>query len=459
MTQTTENQSTKTPQVIPNPIPDDKAKKTEIGSVFISNYPPFSFWNEDALGELDARLEKAPRRTTPMGLYLHVPFCRRRCKFCYFRVYTDKNADEIQTYLDSMAREVELWAERPAIAGRPLDFIYIGGGTPSYIAVKHLRAFQKRIDAALPWKHAREITFECEPGTLTESKIQALRELGITRLSLGIENFDDEILRENGRAHVTTEIDRCLPWIQEADFPQLNVDLIAGMVGETWEKWKTTVERTIEVDPESVTVYQMELPFNTRYSKSILDGEIETPVADWATKRAWHDYAIGRFVEAGYEVSSAYTVVKRGQKKDSKSAFLYRDSLWEGADLVAAGVASFGHVSGVHFQNHSGWKPYLDSLAEDRQPLGRAFVTSDHDRLTRETILQLKRGSLDTARLEKKFGVDVLGLFADAFEELRGRGMLEIHDQRVDLTREGLLQVDALLPAFYEEKYQGARYT
>lgn len=439
----------------PNPIPGEDARKTEVGSVFISNYPPFSFWNEAALGELAARLEQPPREGVPLGLYLHVPFCRKRCKFCYFRVYTDKNADDVQRYLDAMAREVELWSEKPAIAGRPVEFIYVGGGTPSYIAVKHLEALVARIDAVLPWKHAREIAFECEPGTLTESKVHAIRGIGVTRLSLGIENFDDEILRENGRAHVTTEIDRCLPWIRAAGFAQLNVDLIAGMVGERWESWKETVERTLEIDPDSITIYQMELPFNTVYSKAVLDGAMEAPVADWQTKRAWHDYAIDRFCAAGYEVSSGYTLVK----KEQKTHFLYRDALWEGADLLAAGVASFGHLSGMHYQNQSAWKPYLDALDAGRLPLARAFATSERDRLTRETILQLKRGWLATERLRAKFGVDVRELFASAFAELEAHGMLTLHGERVELTRKGLLQVDALLPEFYEEKYRGARYT
>jgi oxygen-independent coproporphyrinogen-3 oxidase len=394
-----------------------------------------------------------------MGLYLHVPFCRRRCNFCYFRVYIDKNADQIQSYLDALAREVELYAEKPAVSERPLDFVYFGGGTPSYIAVKHLRGLLDRVKAAKPWDRVQEVTFECEPGTLTESKVAAYREIGVTRLSLGIENWNDEILRENGRAHVTKEIHRCLPWIAEQDFDQLNVDLIAGMVGETWESWKETVERTIEVDPDSVTIYQMELPYNTRYSKEILAGG-ESPVAGWETKRAWHRYAIERLGEAGYEVSSAYTMVKHKPGKEGKSAFAYRDSLWHGADLIGTGVASFGHLSGYHFQNVSSWGGYLEKLEAGELPLDRAFETTGTERLTRELILQMKLGRLDLDYFRDKFDVDPLDDFRDAFERLQEREMLEVHDgSEVRLTSRGLLQVDTLLPEFYDPKYRGARYT
>ena len=111
-----------------------------------------------------------------------------------------------------------------------------------------------------------------------------MREIGVTRLSLGVEHFDDAILRDNGRAHESPEIYRAWPWIQAAGFDNVNIDLIAGMVGETWDKWRDAVRRTIELDPDSVTIYQMELPFNTVYSKDILGGTIETPVADWPTE-------------------------------------------------------------------------------------------------------------------------------------------------------------------------------
>jgi len=435
------------------------AHKTDVGSVFVSNYPPFSIWNPAALGELEKALDTAADAATPLGLYLHIPFCRKRCKFCYFKVFVDKNSDQIQRYLDALGQEIEILGERAAVRGRDLRFVYFGGGTPSYIAVKHLRGLVERVQAALPWDAVEEVTFECEPGTLTESKVAAYREIGVTRLSLGIENFNDEILRDNGRAHVTREIDRCLPWIRDQGFDQLNVDLIAGMVGETWESWRDTVQRTVDVDPDSVTIYQMELPYNTVYSRGILDGG-SSPVADWETKRAWHLYAIDQLREAGYEVSSAYTMVKRRPGREHQSAFAYRDSLWHGADLLGTGVASFGHLAGVHYQNVSSWGEYLDKLDHGVLPLGRAYRPTPRERLTRELILQMKLGKLELDYFRDKFRVDPLETFGEAFERLKERQMLEVAGaDEVRLTTRGLLQVDSLLPEFYDPQYREARYT
>jgi len=434
----------------------DADKTAEIGSVFVSNYPPFGVWRPENLADVHAALDAPPLPGVPLGLYLHIPFCRKRCKFCYFRVYTDKNADEIGTYLDALAAEVELLAKKPAIAGRPLHFVYFGGGTPSYVSVRQLEELVARVQAVLPWTGVEEITFECEPGTLTRSKLEAIRGIGVTRLSLGIENFDDAILRENGRAHVSTEIYRVLPWIRELGFDQLNVDLIAGMVGESWESWRETVRKTLEIEPDSVTIYQMELPYNTVYSQDLLGGTFQQPLADWPTKRAWQDFAFAELAAAGYVLSSAYTMVR---PKGASSSFVYRDSVWHGSDMVGAGVASFSHVSGVHFQNVAGWGEYLARVAEGHLPLGRGLATTGRERLTREMILQLKLGTLQAAYFREKFGVDVLAEFAPAWQRLEEEEMLRLEGGTVALTRAGLLQVDRLLPSFYEDRYRNARYT
>jgi oxygen-independent coproporphyrinogen-3 oxidase len=241
--------------------------KTEIGSYFVATYPPFSVWSQTAVAK-DAMpaLAAPPTAGVPLGLYVHIPFCRKRCHFCYFRVYTDRNAREVEDYLDVVAGEWELYRTQPAIAGRPVNFVYFGGGTPSFLSTKQLEGLVSRLTALAPWAEAEEVTFECEPGTLTEAKLAVIRRMGVTRLSLGVENFDDRILELNGRAHRSPEVFRAYEYARSLDFPQINIDLIAGMLGETEDNWHECVRKTIELDPDSVTVYQMELPFNTAIS-------------------------------------------------------------------------------------------------------------------------------------------------------------------------------------------------
>jgi oxygen-independent coproporphyrinogen-3 oxidase len=291
---------------------------------------------------------------------------------------------------------------------------------------------------------------------LSETKVQTLRELGVTRLSLGVESFSDSILEENGRAHLTKEIHRAWEWIVSAGFPNVNIDLISGMVGETWDTWKENIRRAIELSPESITIYQMELPFNTVYSKDLLGNQKESPVADWPTKRAWVQFAFEEFQAAGYSISSAYTVVK----DKSKVSFSYRDNLWQGSDLLATGIASFGHASGVHYQNVADMNEYISTVMEQhRLPISRAYQSSSHQLLVREMILQLKKGFLLPEYFSKKFGVNIVDQWQSIWNGYVDDGYVRLTPGRIELTMEGLLRVDALLPAFFEKEHQGVRYT
>ena len=438
----------------PAPAPPIQ-KETTAGNYFVSNYPPFSFWRPDAVGELEAALERPPAAGTPLGVYLHIPFCRKRCHFCYFKVYTDKDAAAIRGYLDAALREFRLYAAKPLVAGRKPNFVYFGGGTPSYLSVDQLRYLTDGMKALLPWDEVEEVTFECEPGTLTDHKLKAIRDLGVTRLSLGVENFDDHILEINGRAHRSKEIARAYAFAREIGFPQINIDLIAGMVEETEEKWRMAVAKTLELAPDSVTIYQMEVPFNTGiYQQMKKDGKLVAPVADWDTKRRWVDYAFAELERAGYTVGSAYTAVR----DKSKTRFVYRDYLWAGADLLSTGVASFGHIGGTHYQNQHEFAPYLESVTAGRFPVYRALTPKPDERYIREFILQLKLGSVRTDYFTRKFGADPRDVFAAPLETLKSWGFLSESDGRLNINRAGLLQVDRLLHEFFKPEHRGSRY-
>jgi oxygen-independent coproporphyrinogen-3 oxidase len=433
-------------------------EKTGLGNYFIANYPPFSFWKNTYLPEALTALNSPPRPGVPLGLYLHIPFCRKRCKFCYFRVYTDKNAGDISVYLDAITKEVELLSKTPCVGGRALDYVYFGGGTPSYLSAAQLDGLMGRLREIMPWQAASEVTFECEPGTLQKHKLEMLRKHGVTRLSLGVENFKPEILQYNGRAHLEEEIYRAFGWARELGFPQVNLDLIAGMVGEDWDNWKRCVAKTIELAPDCVTIYQMELPYNTVFSKELKvlgNDEPALAVADWPTKRAWTKYAFDELVKAGYEISSATTVVKN----KAKTRFVYREALWHGADMFGTGVASFGHVNGVHIQNVDTWEAYVENLQNGELPLGRAFPTTERDRLVREVVLLLKTGHLDGSYFRAKYGVDVRETFRPALERLARDGWLVVNGESIDCTPDGLIQIDRHLPAFFDPQYISSRYT
>jgi oxygen-independent coproporphyrinogen III oxidase len=439
----------------PSPAPAAPAKSSTLaGNYFISNYPPFSFWSENQNAEVEAALDSAPTPGAKLGLYHHIPFCRKRCHFCYFRVYTDKNAKEIQTYLDATVTELKTLAERPLYRGRKPHFVYFGGGTPSYLSAKQLHELTDQLKAILPWDEAEEVAFEGEPGTLNAAKLAAIKQVGVTRLSLGIEHFDDHVLEINGRAHRSGEVYAAYERARAENFAQINIDLIAGMVEETEALWQRNIEETIKLRPDSVTIYQMEVPYNTTiYKEMKAEGKLVAPVADWMTKRRWVKEAFAALEAVGYTVGSGYTAVLNPKK----TKFLYRDELWSGADLIGLGVASFSHAAGVHYQNVTEIEPYLAAINAGQRPTKRAFRTNQDERMIREFILQMKLGRVVLGYFAEKFGVDLAQRFAAQLGHLAAEGFLTVDATHVRLTRDGLLCVDTLLHEFFLSQHRTSK--
>jgi oxygen-independent coproporphyrinogen-3 oxidase len=306
----------------------------------------------------------------------------------------------------------------------------------------------------LPWDSAEEITLEGEPGTLNEHKLRAIRQMGVTRLSLGIEHFDDHVLAMNGRAHRSQEVYRAYHAAREVGFPQINIDLIAGMVEETEEKWQATVAEAIALQPDSVTIYQMEVPYNTTiYQKMKAKGTLVAPVADWETKRAWVNYAFDEFEKAGYSVATATTVVK-----DPRQPFLYRQGLFHGADILSVGVSSFGYVNGVNYQNQHDFQPYLTAIQSGNLPTYRAYVLSPEERYIREFALQLKGLRVNAEAFAQKFQRDPNEQFAAALATLDEWGFLAEKGAHIGFNRAGLLEADRLLFEFFRPEHRTGRF-
>lgn len=432
--------------------PDDDG--TKVGNYFVSNYPPYAYWHDDQLDLITDAMDTPPAPGNPLGMYVHIPFCRKRCHFCYFKVYTDKNAAAIGEYIQSLIGELKMLVERAFVGGRKPQFIYFGGGTPSYLSAKQLTELTEGLKAVLPWDEAVEIAFECEPGTLNENKLAAIRDMGVTRLSFGIENFNDHILEINGRAHLSKQVYAAYDWARAIGFPQINVDLIAGMLEETTENWIDNVRRTIDMDPDMVTMYQMEVPYNTGIYKQMKEeGKLVAPVADWDTKRRWSKYAFEQLEQVGYTQTSAYTMVK-----DPATKFVYRDSLWQGADMIALGVSSFGHINKTHYQNIKHIEPYCESISQGKLPLSRTYRINEEESIIREMILQIKTGRLNLTYFQDKFGVDLLQKFVAPYSKYIDAGYMRVVGDEVILDRDTLLQVETLLYDFFLPQHKGTRY-
>jgi oxygen-independent coproporphyrinogen-3 oxidase len=192
-----------------------------------------------------------------------------------------------------------------------------------------------------------EVTFECAPRSVRREFLETLRDNRVTRLSMGVQSFDDELLQLNGRIHLVEDELRSYELIQKAGFGCVNLDLMVGLMGETVEKWRDSVRRMIELSPDSVTIYQTEIPYNTQLYRDLKAGSLPAAAVSWPEKRARLAYAFEELERAGYTLVSAYNAVKDPQRH----RFLYQHYLWHGADMLGLGVASFGYFGGVHYQN------------------------------------------------------------------------------------------------------------
>jgi oxygen-independent coproporphyrinogen-3 oxidase len=228
------------------------------------------------------------------------------------------------------------------------------------------------------------------------------------------------------------------------------------MVEETEDNWWKCVDQALELAPECLTIYQMEVPYNTGiYKQMQAEGKLVAPVADWPTKRRWVSDAFAKFEAAGYEISSATTVVKSKEKVK----FLYRDALWAGADLLPLGVASFGHLGGTHIQNHADIGPYCLLVQNGQLPTYRAYLTNAEERYRREFMLTLKLGRVSADYFVKKFGQDPRETFAAELAGFHAQDLGGVEGDAIYLTREGLMQVDRLLHELFLPQHRGARYT
>ncbi len=427
----------------------------EVGNYFVSTYPPFSCWTEGAVDAYRRRLAQPPASgDVPLGLYVHVPFCVDRCQYCYYLSHDDRSG-EIDSYLGALAEEWARYAGAPAVADRPLAFVYFGGGTPSILSVARLRSLARALQRSGSWAEAREVTFECAPRSVTAEKARALRDLGVTRVSLGVQQLDDAVLAANGRVHLTADVERAYESIRFGGFDIVNLDLMVGLVGETDESFFSSLERVISLRPESVTIYQLEIPLNTPLYRSLRAAAPAHPPASWDVKHARLGAAMARLEAAGYVFRSAYSAVL----DPARHPFVYQDAQYHGADLVGIGASAFSHLGGVNQQNLASLAAYLDAGARGQPPFFRAYELSERERLVRELILQLKLGGVERRYFREKFRTDVVESFAVPLDEARRRGWLTIGDEAITLTREGLVRVDRWLTAFYLPEHQNIRYS
>ncbi|MGE5554429.1 MAG: radical SAM family heme chaperone HemW [Betaproteobacteria bacterium] len=398
---------------------------------------------------------RALRLTRPAHVYVHVPFCVRKCAYCDFVSYplalTGGN-QAVHCYLEALAREASWYAER--LDPLPVRTVYLGGGTPSLLSPSQLRQFMAVLSGALgPWAEGAEVTVEVNPGTIDAAKFSALREAGVNRLSLGVQSFDEGLLRRVGRFVASGAVYAAVQEAREAGFANLSLDLMFGLPGQTVGSLREDLRRAVDLAPEHLSVYALTLEEGTPLAEEVRAGRTALPGEE---AEAEMFAVVNEFLpEAGYRHYEVSNFARPG------FASVHNLAYWHNEDYLALGPAGGGHLGFVRYRNCPGLADYARLLQEEREEAARAGLPlspaaveveqlSDRQAMGETAFLALRllEEGLNRASFRRRFGRDPLEVWSEEIARLSGEGLVAVAPEAVRLTPAGLPLANRVFSAF-----------
>lgn len=375
----------------------------------------------------------APPPTAPLGIYVHFPFCSVRCTYCDFATVAGRD-DRIETYLDALLREIE--SLQPEAAGAA-DTIFFGGGTPSRMTpesvARVLAALRRRFDVS----DDAELTLEGNPESLTAEALSGFRSAGITRISVGVQSFNDAVLKRVGRAHDARTAERAVALAREAGFQEVSLDLIAGLPGEDLSSWPDTVRKAAGLRPDHVSVYLLESDKDTPLGRSIRGGR--TPVAGDDAMAETYEETVLALDEAGFPLYEISNFARAGCR--SRHNLKY----WSDAPYAGFGLGAHGYVLGERRSNRRDLDGYVEDVTASVSPVDWR-EPYDRDRRLEEALflgLRVVEG-VDLETLGARYGVDLATRHAIAWERAAAAGLIVWDGSRIRLTPGGRVRSNEL---------------
>ena len=417
-----------TQQTSQDPEPVKAGGKPELTRKgFILTYPMFRYWGKESVEE---GMKKAP-----LNLYVHMPYCIQRCAYCYFKTTTlkENRLQEIDRYVNSVCKEIEIGAKRFGLGERPVETVYFGGGTPTLMSEENIDKLFATLRANFNFVNP-QITFEGEPVTLTPRKAALLQRNGVSRISLGIQSFKEEIVFQTGRRDTEEQTMKAIALAKETG-AQVNIDLISGLGGETPETWAYSVQRAIEADLHNITIYKLELYANTPYYSAERHNQLELPSDELELELI--KYAVEELKRHGYKPINTFTWAK-----DSKYDQLNTRSKWLGNDNYAVGVSAFGNLGRWNYQNTNDINAYSEIVEKGELPAFRGYTCTTFEMMVRDAVMGIKLIDLSHVRFRKKHGIDLRAVCANELAELEEEGFVTVDDRNISLTEYGVLYGD-----------------
>lgn len=375
------------------------------------------------------------------GLYVHLPFCRQKCFYCDFPSYAGQEG-RMAVYVEALLGELAREGAPLRAAWGPPRTVYLGGGTPTALPpalMERLLAGLREFLAAAP--DALEFTCECNPGTVDAAYLSLLRAGGVNRLSLGVQTFDDALLRRIGRIHTAAEVCAAVRQARAAGFRNLSLDLMYGLPGQTLAGLEMSVQQALALAPQHISIYGLQVEEGTPFARAQAAGQLALPTEE--ESEVMYDYMTAALPAAGYARYEISNFARPGFESRHNLGY------WQDVPYLGVGAAAHSYLDGQRYENPRGIEEYLAALREsgrarrEEEPLTRATSMEEFAFLA----LRTARG-IDRARFAARFGCELASVYADAIARMRARGFLEEDAQGVRLTPLGMKYGNWVFEAF-----------
>ena len=372
----------------------------------------------------------------PTSAYVHIPFCTQICYYCDFSKVFIKN-QPVDSYLEHLLEEFRSYDIQK------LSTLYIGGGTPTALSASQLEVLLDGLTKNLDLSVLEELTIEANPGDLDADKIAVLKQSPVNRVSLGVQTFDDKMLKKIGRSHLEKDIYENIDRLKLAGFDNISIDLIYALPGQTMAQVKDNVAKAISLDIPHMSLYSLILENHTVFMNRMRRGKLPLPKEELEAEM--FEYIIAELEQAGFEHYEISNFSKPGF--ESRHNLMY----WDNAEYYGIGAGASGYVNGVRYKNHGPIRHYLNAVEA-----GNARITEEHlsqrEQMEEEMFLGLrKKSGVSMARFEEKFGQSFDGLYGEIIRDLVQQGLMQIDGDRVRMTKRGLFLGDTVAERFILE--------
>lgn len=361
-----------------------------------------------------------------IGIYVHIPFCKRKCEYCDFISYSDKNS-KIEEYIEAVKKEIELQKIKSEITT-----IYIGGGTPSYIDSKYIKEIMTEIQKKNVSKYT-ETTIEVNPGTVTLEKLKDYKDVGINRLSIGLQSAQDELLKQIGRIHNFEQFLETYRMAREVGFKNINVDLMLGLPNQRIKDLKESLEKIIELQPEHISVYSLIVEDGTPIANKLESGELELPDEELERNMYW--YVKNTLELNGYKHYEISNFAKQGY--ESK----HNMNCWNQKEYIGIGIAAHSYRDITRYSNTENLGEYIRNVKNGKLERNRIIHEIQKEDDTKKEYMLLGLRQIDGVKISKfkeKFGDNPIYLFRNELKKLSDENLIIVDEDNIRLTNKGI---------------------